>query len=98
MNNQRSGCLTAALIVSVLLLVGSIVLNLILMVGSTPSMGGSLVSAQGPKFEEGTIVPSKERDGDKIAVIYLRGLISGMEPGSIGETSAIPRELQAKDR
>jgi protease-4 len=96
MNNQRSGCLTAALIVSILLLVVSIVLNLILMVGSTPSMGGSLASTQGPKFEEGTLVPSKDKDGDKIAVIYLRGLISGMEPGSIGETMVEDIKLQFK--
>ena len=94
MNNQRSGCLSAALIVSLILLVLSVVLNLVLAVGSTASMGGALASAQLPKFEEGTIVPAKDRDGDKIAVIYLRGLITGLEPGAMGDTMIDDIKLQ----
>jgi protease-4 len=96
MNNQRSGCLTSALIVALILLVMSVVLNLVLAVGSTASMGGSLVSAQSPKFEENTVVPAKEKDSDKIVVLHLRGLISSMEPGSVGETMVEDLKLQLK--
>ena len=97
MNNQRSGCLTSALIVSLILLVLSVVLNLVLAVGSTASMGGSLVSTQNaPKFEEGTVVPAKDKDGDKIVLLHLRGLISGMEPGSVGDTMVEDIKLQLK--
>ena len=96
MNNQRSGCFSAALIVSLILLVLSVALNMILAVGSTASMGGTLVSAQVPKFDEGTLVPAKDKDGDKIAVIYLRGLISGMEPGAMGDTMVDDIKLQLK--
>lgn len=94
MNTQRSGCLSAALIVSLILLVLSVVLNLVLAVGSTASMGGSLVSAQLPKFEESTLVPAKDSGADKIAVIYLRGIITGLEPGSMGDTMIDDIKLQ----
>src|SRR5205809_6620434 len=98
MNNQRSGCLSSALIVCLILLVLSVVLNLILAVGKTASMGGSFVSEELPKFDETLLVPpaQKENKPDKIAVIYLRGLITGMEPGAMGDTMVDDIKLQLK--
>ena len=93
MNTPRSGCLNAALIVAIILLGLSVLLNLILAIGSS-TMGGSLVAAELPKFEESLVVPAKERDPDKIVVIYLRGLITSLEPGAMGETMVDDLKLQ----
>lgn len=94
MNNPRSGCLSAALIASVVLLALSVMLNLILAVGSTARMGGSIGVRKLPKFEEELVVAAKERDPDKIALIYLRGIITAMEPGAMGETAIDDIKLQ----
>ena len=57
------------------------------------------VKPSAPKFEESVVVDAKvpkdakEPDG-KIAVIYLRGIISAFEPGSLGETMVDDIKLQ----
>jgi len=96
MTTPRSGCLNAALIVAVILLAMSVMLNLILAVGSTDTMRGTLGTAELPKFEEELVVPSKERDADKVAVIYLRGIITSMEPGAMGDTAVDDLKLQLR--
>lgn len=94
MNTPRSGCLNAALIVSIILLSLSVLLNVILAIGSSTGIGGSFVAAELPKFEESLVVPAKERDPDKIVVLYLRGLITSLEPGAMGETMVDDLKLQ----
>ncbi len=52
-----------------------------------------------PKFEESIVVAAKPPAGtketdDKIALIYLRGLISAAEPGSLGESMIDDMKLQ----
>ena len=93
MNNKNFGCLGIGLVV---LLVLSLLLNFIfVLAGSTPMATSAMgVRQQLPKFEEGLVVPAKEGSTDKIAVISLRGLISGFEPGSIGETMVEDMKLQ----
>ena len=93
MNNKNFGCLGIGLVV---LLVLSLLLNFIfVLAGSTPMATSAMgVHATLPKFEEGLVVPAKEGSGDKIAVISLRGLISGFEPGAIGETMVEDMKLQ----
>jgi protease-4 len=90
MNQQRSGCLVLALIGSLLLLGLSVALNLLLAAGS------SVTSERPPKYEKQTLVPGKDSDSDQIAVIYLRGIISGMEPGSFGDTMVDDVKLQLR--
>lgn len=80
----------------VVLLILSLVLNFIFIVAGSTSVATSAmgVRMQLPKFEEGLVVPGKEGTTDKIAVLYLRGIISGMEPGSIGDTMVEDLKLQ----
>lgn len=85
MNQPRSGCLGFALIASLVLLGLSLLVNLLLL-GSSSPMGTAMTTPQ--KFEESQIVPAKEKgESDKIVVIYLRGIISGMEAGNFAETA-----------
>lgn len=93
MNNKSFGCLGISLVV---LLVLSVVLNFIFIVAGSTSMATSAmgVHTQLPKFEEGLVVPAKEGSDDKVAVLSLRGIISGMEPGAIGETMVEDLKLQ----
>ena len=57
------------------------------------------VKPSAPKFEESIVVDAKvpkdgkEPDG-KIALIYLRGIITAMEPGTLGETMVDDVKLQ----
>jgi protease-4 len=91
MNQQRSGCLGIALIACILLLAISVALNLVLAAGSG-SMTGE--PSQRPKMEKMIVVPSKQKGADEIVVVHLRGLISGFEPGSYGETAVDDIKLQ----
>ena len=93
MNNKRFGCLGIALVVLLLLSLG---LNFIfVMAGSTRMATSAMgVRTQLPKFEEGLVSPGAENSDDKIAVVALRGIISGMEPGAIGETMVEDLKLQ----
>lgn len=94
MNPQRSGCLVSALIVSLFLLGLSVAVNMVFL-GGASTMGSSSGGVE--KFEEGLITPAKEKgDADKIVVIHLRGIISGMEPGSFGETAVDDIKVQLR--
>lgn len=95
MNQPRSGCLGIALIVVALMLVVSLFLNLVLATGSSSAMTTSTNTLQ--KFEENLLVPAKENgDADKIVVIYLHGLISGMEAGSFADTAVEDIKVQLR--
>ena len=93
MNNKRFGCLGIGLVV---LLVLSLALNFIFVIaGSTTVATNAMgVRAQLPKFEEDLVAPGKDDSTDKVAVLTLRGIITGMEPGSIGETMVEDLKLQ----
>ena len=93
MNNNRFGCLGIGLVV---LLVLSLGLNFIFVIAGSTSVATSAmgVRAQSPKFEEGIVTPGAEGSNDKIAVISLRGIISGMEPGAICDTMVEDIKLQ----
>jgi len=72
----------------------------------TASMGNmnTVVKASAPKFQEAIVVdakPYKDAAGkevkdtsDKIAVIYLRGIITSAEPGSLGPSMVDDLKLQ----
>ena len=92
MTNQRFGCAGIALAV---ILCISLLLNFVFIIGS----GSGVVMDEPPKFEESTVVAAvAAKDGkeskDKIALITLRGIISGMEPGSIGDTMVDDLKIQ----
>ena len=93
MNNKSFGCMGIGLVV---LLVLSLVLNFIFILAGSTRMATSAmgVHMQLPKFEESLVAPGKEGSEDKIAVLSLRGLISGFEPGAIGETMVEDLKLQ----
>ena len=93
MNNNRFGCLGVGLVV---LLALSLLLNFIFVVAGSTSVATSAmgVRAQTPKFDEGIVAPGRDGSDDKIAVISLRGIISAMEPGAIGDTMVEDIKLQ----
>jgi len=95
MNNKNVGCFGIGLIV---LLILSLLLNFIFVIANTSSVASTAIGsgARVPKFEESVIVPGKDGSSDKIAVLSLRGLISNLEPGSIGETMVEDLKLQLK--
>jgi protease-4 len=95
MNQQRSGCLVFALIACIVLLGLSMAFNLMLAAGSSGKMA---VRAAGiPNFAETTVVAADgDGDSDKIVVVPLRGIISGMQAGAFGETSVDDVKLQLK--
>jgi protease-4 len=94
MNQQRTGCLGLALIACLALLGLSVALNFIFALGSSPTMTGSLGSL--PKPEEKRLLPGDKHVEDKIAVIYLRGMISGLEPGGFGDTAVDDIKIQLR--
>ena len=93
MNNKRFGCLGIGLVV---LLVLSLALNFIFVMAGSATMATTAmgVRTQLPKFEESLVAPGADGATDKIAVISLRGIITGLEPGSIGETMVEDLKLQ----
>jgi protease-4 len=59
----------------------------------------TVVKPSSPKFEEAVVVDSKpgkdQKDTDaKIALIYLRGVITAAEPGTLGETMVDDIKIQ----
>ncbi|HSI14988.1 MAG TPA: signal peptide peptidase SppA [Chthoniobacter sp.] len=74
------------------------VLAIVFVVSSGNSMR-TVVKPSAPRFEEAVVVDSKpgkdQKDTDaKIALIYLRGVISAAEPGTIGETMVDDLKIQ----
>ena len=82
----------AAFIACIILLGLSVVLNLALVSGSGTAIG----VAELPKFNKSTLVSPQSHGADEVVVIYLRGLISGMQSGGFGDTLVDDIKLQLK--
>ena len=96
MNNERFGCLGISLVV---VLAVSLLLNFVFIVANAANSATRFVASGAPKFEEAQVADAKAAKGaktpdTKIALISLRGIISAMEPGSIGETMVEDLKLQ----
>ena len=85
MSEKRTGCLTAFLVVALLV---SAIVNLAFFAGrSGKGVRTAISSAPGSPFGEETVVAAGEgAAGKRIAIISLRGVISTAEPGEIGES------------
>jgi protease-4 len=92
MTNARFGCLGIGLVV---LLAVSLLLNLIFFVANSATTSTSLLPDSVPKFSESVVQPGKNTD-ERIALIYLRGIITGAEPGTLGETAVDDLKMQLK--
>ena len=93
MTNRRFGCLSAVLIA---LLVFSLVVNALLFAAARGRMsGGSLLTLEPPRFDEAVVAGGSNTD-ERIAVVSLRGIITAMEPGAIGESAIDDLKLQLK--
>jgi len=89
-NQNRLGCLSVFLFVALCV---SLFVNLAVIFSKGARMSG--VSANSiPKFEEQVVQAAKDGADSKIALISLRGVISGSEPGGIGETMVDDLKLQ----
>lgn len=94
MSTKRVGCFGVFLF---LLLCLSLLVNFAFIITRKASdASASFIVPQGPKFDEETVIPAKERGADKIAQISLRGIISAAEPGSLGESAVDDLCLQLK--
>jgi len=94
MTNKRFGCLGIGLLV---VLGISLLLNLIFIAARSSSVGRSgLMPAELPKFDEAVVAVGSSGFDRKIAVISLRGMISSIEPGDLGETMVDDLKLQLK--
>jgi protease-4 len=98
MSEKRFGCFGIFLAV---VLCGSLLLNLVFIATrsataalSGASLGGHL--GDGPKFDESVLLPAKSRSDDKIALLSLRGVITGAESGVVGQTMVDDLRLQCK--
>jgi protease-4 len=94
-NQSRFGCLSVLLFFVLCL---SLLVNLFFLARGG-SRGVASLNKTVPKFEEETLVaPRSGEEGadDKIAQIYLRGIITSAEPGSLGETMVDDLKLQLK--
>ena len=95
MTQKNSGCLW--MLAGFGLCLGLIFLALVFAVGALGMRNPVKPSAA--KFEEAVVMDAKpQADGKdapgKIALIHLRGIISSMEPGSVGETMVDDLKLQ----
>ncbi len=86
MSEKRTGCLTAFLVVALLV---SAIVNLAFFAGrSGKVVRGSISSHPAASFGEETIVPAGDGDtGKRVAVISVRGVISTAEPGEVGDSA-----------
>ncbi len=93
MSNKRFGCLGIALF---LLLCVSVLFNFFFLASrGTPSGSSALGKASAaPHFDEATVVAGQESNDKKIALIYLRGVITSAEPGSLGTTMVDDIKIQ----
>jgi protease-4 len=94
MTQKNFGCLGIILVVVLCI---SLLLNLVFIVAGSASASSGLVTAKAPHFEEAVIVDAKSGESDgKIALISLRGIITGAEPGALGESAVDDLKLQLK--
>ena len=92
MNNKRFGCLSVGLLVLLLL---SVLAN-VLFISTRAQVGRGMLAAETPKFDENVVLGGSAGVTDKIAVISLRGIITNMEPGMLGETAVDDLKLQLR--
>jgi protease IV len=90
---SRLGCLSVALFLALCL---SLFLNFIFVLAKG-ARGASFATRSTPKFEEEEVQPAQDGAEGKIAEIYLRGIISSSEPGSVGETMVDDLKLQLQE-
>jgi protease-4 len=64
-------------------------------VANSATTSTSLLPDSVPKFSESVVQPGKNTD-ERIALIYLRGIITGAEPGTLGETAVDDLKMQLK--
>lgn len=91
MQQNRIGCLTVALFLALAL---SLFINFLFFVRGASSTVNITSVRQLPKFDETLVVPGQGVNNEKIALIYLRGMISSAEPGSLGESMVDDLKLQ----
>jgi protease-4 len=87
---NRLGCLSIILFLALCL---SLLVNFMVIV-ARGSRGAGLAARSMPKFEEQTLQASKDDTDAKIAVIYLRGVISSSEPGTVGDSMVDDLKIQ----
>lgn len=97
MTQKSSGCLW--MLAGFGLCLGFLTVLAIVFIVSSGNSVRTVVKPSAPKFEEAVVVDSKPtkdaKDTDaKIAVIYLRGVISAAEPGTLGETMVDDLKIQ----
>ena len=96
MTQKNLGCLGIVLVV---ILAVSLLLNLIFILAGSSRAAAGMVTGKAPRFEEAVVVDAKaDKDGKtddaKIALLYLRGIITSAEPGSLGETMVDDLKMQ----
>ncbi len=94
MSTKRFGCL--GIFIFLLLLLSLAVNAIFLATRSAKVAANGLLKSEPPKFDESLVLPGKDGSDDKIALIYLRGIITNAEPGSIGETAIDDLRIQLK--
>lgn len=95
MSEKRNGCLSAVLIVGLLV---SAILNIAFLSSRSNRLvkGSSSGGAPGTFGEEVFVQPLPNSSDKKVAVISLRGIISSAEPGEVAETGLDDLILQLK--
>jgi protease-4 len=97
MTQKSSGCLW--MLAGFGICLGFLIVLAIVFIVSSGSSVGTVVKPRAPRFEEAVVVdgkPTKDsKDPDaKIALIYLRGIITAAEPGALGETMVDDLKIQ----
>jgi len=94
MTQKNSGCLW--MLAGFGLCLGFLFVLGVVFIASSASMHSVALKPSSPKFEESVVVDSKPgKDSDaKIALIYLRGVITSAEPGAVGDTMVEDLKIQ----
>jgi protease IV len=97
MTQKNSGCLW--MLAGFGLCLGFLTVLAIVFIVASGSSVRTVVAPKAPRFEEAVVVdakpPKDAREPDaKIALIFLRGLISSSEPGAMGETMVDDLKIQ----
>jgi len=102
MTQKNTGCLwmVAGILAGIAICLALIFAFAFFLVGSA-SVKAVNIKETAPKFEEGILADAKtdkdaKASGAKIAVIYLRGVISSSEAGTVGETMVDDLKIQLR--